>query len=449
MVQARELLTSGEKARALALSRNHWLKHPSDAEPAKLLSELMKSEGQDELASYLSAIATTGSGTSKDVQNLFEAGFKLLDVREPHLAAMLLRRAAELRPDEAVIAYELGFALMTIRRFTEAIPHLERASGETRDFDTWLNLSVCYTLTRNLEKAKNMLGTMSEMASNEDEHAELVHRKGVLKRLERLSKRTELTSRDWLYILYGSMLLGKGEPTGKASLVLDAPGLRQAPGGKSEDDKTIFKDATAGTAAGTIDYKEIAKTLLVLKQVFYALGVDIEIIEYYSLLSKPLAEALGRIMDLPVDIYKGPDRVDKALLVMAWASNIIGPHKTFIPTSPKRILFAYGLTASASLPLTPDIIAMIADYCRMPWASTSEENADEFADAANLDLPDEKLVVVVETILQEVARLESLPDTILLSQEIAGYYDSKRDLLVLGNSDTFPNRAQYTAEIPF
>lgn len=449
MARATSLLAAGERGRALALTRHHWLKNPDDAEPAKLLAELMKTEGHQELSEHLLRLAESGSAKSKDVQNLFEAGYKFIDAREPHLAAMLLERASELRPDEAVIAYELGFALMSVRRFADAIAYLEKASGETADFDTWLNLSVCYTLTRNLSKAKDMLGTMSEMAASDEEHAELAHRKSVLKRLEKFSSKSALTSRDWLYILYGSMLLNKGEPTGKAGLILDAPGLRLAPQ-DSVPDSSFFGDATPGRASGTIDYKEIATTLLVLKQVFDALGIDIEVVEYYSLLSRPLAEALGRLMDIPVDSYKGPDRQDRALLMMAWASNIIGPHKSFASTSPRRHLFAYGLTASAPLPLTPEIIAKIADYCRMPWSSTSEENADEFADdASQVDLPDEKLILVVEKILQEARALESQPDIIQRAAEIAGYYQGKRELLMLGNAAAFAQRCQYTAEIPF
>ena len=50
----------------------------------------------------------------------------------------------------------------------------------------------------------------------------------------------------------------------------------------------------------------------------------------------PLAEALGATMDLPSEPYKGPDRKNTALLMMAWASDIIGPHKTFVQHSARR-----------------------------------------------------------------------------------------------------------------
>src|SRR5262249_24768584 len=145
---------------------------------------------------------------------------------------------------------------------------------------------------------------------------ELKQQRSVLKRLETLSGKKVLTARDWLFIHYGSVLLKQSESAGS--------------GGKF--------------GAVMDDYAEVARTLLIFRVVLEGLGAEYDVIEYYSSLSRPLAHALGELLGLPNDLYAGPNREERALLLMGWASDIIGPHQVFVEHSPLRNLFAYALT---------------------------------------------------------------------------------------------------------
>ncbi|MGH9550076.1 MAG: hypothetical protein ACRD3W_11905, partial [Terriglobales bacterium] len=172
---------------------------------------------------------------------------------------------------------------------------------------------------------------------------------------------------------------------------------------------------------------------LVLRGLIEGLRIELEVIEYYNPQSRPLARLLAESMELPCDSYRGPDRPDRALLVMASAADIIGPHDAFIETSDQRIIFAYGLPVREPLPLVPDIVGCMIDPCTMPW--------DEKARGANLD----KLIA---SMLDKTRHLELDTEILRQVQDAVEYYDAKRELLLCGNNDKFPERPEYTAEIP-
>ena len=153
---------------------------------------------------------------------------------------------------------------------------------------------------------------------------ELQHRKYVLKRQEQLRKKNNMTRRDWLYILYGSMLLYDPD--------------------EEQEDKA---------ERGTESYKKIASTLMVLKGVLEGLRLAPEAVEFYGTNSRPLAAIIARLFDLPLSGYQGPDRPDHALMLIEWAPEIIGPHKSFVPNDKNRSVFSYGLPTAMPLPLIP------------------------------------------------------------------------------------------------
>lgn len=431
--RAEQLISSREYPQALAILRTHWLQYPQDRAAVRLLSRLMKALGKTELSGALYKLSETEEALQEDVQNLFEAGFKLIDERELQLAIMLLQRCAQKMPQQPVVTYELGFALMSLHRFEEAIPYFVQAADITNDFDTKLNLCVCYTLTRNLDQAHAVLEEISKLASNEEEEGEVAHRKVVLKRLDLFRGKQAMTPRDWLYTLYGSILLH------------DPP---------MEDlRKAIRRGAFPGIAFDTTSsesvkggYKDVAWTLMVLQKVLMELGYEFDVIEFYSPLSRPLAEAMGHMMELPVRSFGGEDTRDRALMMMAWAPNIIGPHKSFVANSRTRMLFSYGLSTLQPLPLTPDVVGELSPDCSIPWAESSDEET-QFRPNAGFDLPDTRQSKAMDRILEELAELESRPDIIKQVQQTIDYYEPKRRFIVAGNPQHFPNRPEYSAEI--
>ncbi len=448
--QAKQLLAEGRIEDSLAVVKGYWLENPEDGEAAALFSELMKESGRSELSKRLNSLAqqlpvdaplrvaepleppyseksepdaskneskqpATNKPARKEPSSkeLFEAGYSLIDARQHELAAMLLNRAARIAPLEPTVNYELGFSLMSMKRFEQAIPHFEQALEVGADFDTLLNLLVCYTLIRQADKAQQTLERMTTLTLDQEQKQELSHRKVVLRRLETMRSKSKLTSRDWLYVLYGSILLRPSAQT----------------------DERIKEDP-----------QSIGQMLAILKGVLEGLSAMPELVEYYGLQSKPLAQALGEFLEVPISNYKGSGRPEHALLTMTWASDIIGPHKTFMTKEKNRAIFSYALTWDEPLPIVPEVVGTLGFDEPMPWNENTPAAAQKstMTDQSNFTPAIQK---AYKAILANARNLESDPKTIKSVQEALDYYDGKRTHLVLCNSDGFASRSEYTAEI--
>lgn len=409
LVKARELLQKGELEPSLAVLVQYLQVAPADCDALTLLARVLEQANRDEAANNVNALAARireivmegGLPFADDriVLPLYEAAFGMIDVRQFELAAKFLEKCVELSPDEPVVKYELAFSLMALNQYEKALEHLRDAVRELNDFDTHLNILVCLILLRDLNGAKQALEELTKHVKEDEERKELAHRRTVIRRLESLGTRTELNARDWLYALYGSVLLHPG-----------------------------YKRSTHAE-----DIKSVATTIVILQGVLEGLRLELEVIEYYNPVSKPLARVIAELMDLPLDSYKGPDRPEKALLVMAWASDIVGPHQSFIDMCEKRTLFTYGLPWREPLPVTPELVGCLATEFPMPWSEETRNGS---------------LETVVNQILDKARDLDSDTEILKLTQNAVEYYHLKREWLMLNNFEGFPERPEYTAEIP-
>lgn len=400
--EARKLLNEGFLEKARAKISAYWLKKPFDSLAIEMFAEIVNDMGWPEAAQRLVTLAGKLHGSLtpyKNHQEIFEAGYALVDVRQHELASMLLKEVHRELPEDPHINYELGFSLMSLKRFREAKRHFSMAIKVKPDFDSMLNLCVCETLERNIEAARKILADLAPLAQDEHEKEELAHRRMVLTRMETLPAKKKLNARDWLYVLYGAILL---RPQAKVS--------------QPNEEMT-----------------NVAAMLVVLRGVLSGLSCDYEGMEYYSLRSRPMTTTLSHLLDLPCDAYRGPDRPDQVMLLMSWTTDILGPHSVFIENSIKRALFAYGLSTSEPLPVVPDIIGCLCEDLVMPW------EAKEYSD--------KEIKALTEKLYVRASDLEADPDLLREAQEAVDYYLDKRHLLVLGNP-AFKNRPEYTAEMP-
>lgn len=438
--RAEQLISAKQYEEALTILRTYWLNNPKSTDAVRLLSRVMKALGKADLAGNLYRLSESDEGLEIDLPNLCEAGFNLIDAHELQLAVMVLQHCSSKMPADPTVAYELGFALMSLNKFAAAIPYFLRSE---QDFETQLNLCVCYTLTRELERAQEYLQKLQQSARTEEEKKETEHRKMVLKRLERFKKKPGLTPRDWAFILYGNVLLA--EPRLEQLSIAQVTNLKSAHGVVNG----LVTDTAGKSGENKPDYQAIAWTLLVLHKLLTELGYEFDVIEFYSPLSRPLAEALAHKLDLPAKSFRGEQSSDRTLMMMAWAPNIIGPHKSFTRNGRKRILFAYGLSTRQPLPLTPDVCAELCDDLQLPWAETTEEVTVHRTVAGKVDIPDDAQARATDKIVSAIAELESVPEIIQTVQELVDYYKPKVEQLVLGNPEVFKERPAYTAEISF
>jgi hypothetical protein len=300
---------------------------------------------------------------------------------------------------------------MSSKQFDQAISYFERALAKAPDFDTFLNLIACYSMTRRLDDAHKTIEKIEKIELDEEQLRELAHRKVVLRRLNTLSGKPQLSTRDWLYALYGAILLRPGVPQ---------PAKKE-------------------------DVASIGAVLAIMKGVLEGLRVEFEVVEFFGAQSRPLAQALAELFEIPVGGYKGPERLDKALLSLTWANDVIGPHEAFVGNSDQRSMFAYSLSWNEPLPVVPEIVGILGLDDPMPWNELGgfSDDADPLT-AKNFKADVEEKY---KAILSNARLLESDPGILHAVQEALDFYIGKEDLLVLANSKAFPRRSEYTAEV--
>jgi tetratricopeptide (TPR) repeat protein len=421
LTKARELLEAQDFGSSLLALKEEWLKDIDNLQCIRFACELMRAAGRQELSEHLSTLAASVEKGEEDPQSLFEVGFRFIDDRQNDLAAELLTKCAQLADEESVVHYELGFALMSMRRYGVAIPHFEKARSIQKDFDTVLNLLVCYVCSENYKKASEMLELATELAEDEEQTKEVSRQKIVLQRLEECKDKIELTLRDWLYILYGTLLLDQNAEKGskgKYGQILE-------------------------------DYTRVAAILVVLRGVLEGIGCSIDTVEYYSQLSRPIAEAFAEMIGARCENYKGPTE-ENTLLMMAWAGDIIGPHESFIPKNKQRLLFCYSIGHDEALPLIPELVGCVSEGCAMPWAEQwqVEEREGLPPSVVHLDSKADKPLEIAERIVEKASGLEADSDLLKAIQVAVSYYEPKRKRLVLSNGPVFTERPEYTAEVP-
>lgn len=424
--RAEEMLSAGDTTGSFDLARGYWLSHPEDKQAVRLLARIVEQSGRAPLAEQLLKFAATDNVLESNPQLLFDTGYQLIDERQFQLAAMLLDYAVRACPEEPVIRYELGFALMAIKKFDEALPHFEKALALAEDFDTHLNISVCYTLKRDAQKARHHLERLVELSETTDTASvggkdeiqkELANRKLSLRRLELLSSKPSLNARDWFFILYGGLLL---------------------------EDLSLSGIAHADTAGS--EMSKVAEAVLAMRGAMDAVGMEFDMIEYHSHSARPLAEALGRLLDLPVEAISDFSRLDRTLLVIAWGEELIDSFRMLTRNDGYRVLFAYGIPNNSPLPITPDIVAHLQPACDLPWHQELLEY--HASDRGALSLPDEAMAALVDQLLIRCSALESNPNFIRHTADLADYFSPKKKLLIVGNQEIIAERPEYTAEVP-
>ena len=92
--EARKLLDEGFIEKARAKISAYWLKKPYDSQAIEMFAEIVNDMGWPEAAQRLNALAAKSHGSLtpyKNHQEIFEAGYALVDVRQHDLASMLLK----------------------------------------------------------------------------------------------------------------------------------------------------------------------------------------------------------------------------------------------------------------------------------------------------------------------------------------------------------------------
>ena len=135
---------------------------------------------------------------------------------------------------------------------------------------------------------------------------------------------------------------------------------------------------------------------------------------------------------------------------MSWASDIIGPHKSFMTKEKNRSIFSYGLSWNESLPVVPEIVGTLSHDEPMPWDEINSEASTKLnlvTPATNQKNFTPQIEKAYKAILAHARDLESDPRVIKNVQEALDYYENKKQHLLLCHPDAFTSRPEYTAEV--
>ncbi len=421
--KAGALLDDGKFDLCLSTMKSIWLNAPENGEIISLFSRYARALNQNELAVALERLADKvkiAKTIDENPQEVFEAAYHLVGQRYFDIGRNLLQTCLDKFPANNTVRYELAFAQMSLGQFKEAILNFEQVVKLEEDFDTVLNLSACYALTRDLKNVENTIRRLEKLASDQEEKNEIAHRKMILKRLHFMASKKEFNKQDWFFVLYGTILLGYKVPSQANTNV-----------GPQVDAFDVL--------VPNHNMKAIAGTLAVLKGVLRGLEIEPEAFEYYNTYAKPLAQAEARLFDLTVENYTGPDRPDYALMLINSADEIVGPHQAFLENCDNRATFAYSLNLDVPLPVTPDIVGHLGQI-RLPWDNDIKMSDDP-------EHSNRILAEAMPRILEIATHMENDAEVIGTITDTVLYYNSKLEMLNAQNSQKIPRRPEFTAEI--
>ncbi len=421
--KAGALLDDGKFDLCLSTMKSIWLNAPENGEIISLFSRYAKALNQNELAVALERLAEkvkSAKTIDENPQEVFEAAYHLVGQRYFDIGRNLLQKCLDKFPANNTVRYELAFAQMSLGQFKEAILNFEQVVKLEEDFDTVLNLSACYALTRDLKNVENTIRRLEKLASDQEEKNEIAHRKMILKRLHFMASKKEFNKQDWFFVLYGTILLGYKAPSQANTNV-----------GPQVDAFDVL--------VPNHNFKAIAGTLAVLKGVLRGLEIEPEAIEYYNTYAKPLAQVEARLFDVTVENYTGPDRPDYALMLMNSADEIVGPHQAFLENCDNRATFAYSLNLDVPLPVTPDIVGHLGQI-RLPWDNDIKMSDDP-------EHSNKILAEAMPRILEIASHMENDAEVIGTITDTVLYYNPKLEMLAAQNSRIITRRPEFTAEI--
>lgn len=422
--KASALLDDGKFDLCLSTMKSIWLNAGENSELISLFSRYAKTLNQNNLAQALERLSekvkNSNTAIDENPQEVFEAAYHLVGERYFDIGRNLLQKCLDKFPANNTVRYELAFAQMSLGQFKEAIENFEHVLKLEEDFDTVLNLSACYALVRDLKNVEQTIKRLEKLASDDEEKNEITHRKMILKRLHFMASKKAFNKQDWFFVLYGSILLGYKAPS-QANTKVDP-----------------LVDAF-DVLVPNHNLKAIAGTLAVLKGVLRGLEIEPEAIEYYNTYAKPLAQVEARLFDISEDNYTGPDRPDYAIMIMNNAEEIVGPHQAFIENCDNRATFAYALNPDIPLPVTPDIIGHLGQI-QLPWDNDIRMSEDPEHSTKILAEAMPKILEIASHMENDAEVIGTITDTVL-------YYNPKREMLSVQNSEIIKRRPEFTAEI--
>ncbi len=397
--------------------RQNWLESPYNQIQARAYLESVKNLAPTDFTSKLDDfINSIGDFSEKKWLDdnflivLINLSYELINLNDYELALIFLNDLYKANSQNLFVNYELGFVNLLLGNYQTALDFFEAVIIHENTFDTLLNIVMCKIYLTRLEKLDDYFVKLKLSAQSSEEEIEVFNTGKIIYRLnEIISAKNIKTYREWLYILYGSILIN--------------------------DRNNLLDSQESGKTTNKSELTQILTDIYILKRFLESLNINIEIITYLEPDSFTLSHLFGLVFELPVELLTNQYNNAKCLIIVNDTQCLRTNYKTFTKTNRNIIFYCYELSNDISLPITPAIVNKITFDSVIPYSTITNDGKEyqEIMQKAFDTLPS------IETDCNTANHIASLTQ----------FYELKQANLLLDNTDTFKDYFQYHAELKY
>jgi Flp pilus assembly protein TadD len=270
----------------------------------------------------------------------FNLGYVLVELERYEEALDSFQSCLKLAPDDSATHLEIGYIHLSRGDYSQALNHLQMPlRAYPQDWEVHNLLGKCYLGLRRYDEALEAFGQALLLAADPIAQAELLDNITTVTRYREFRQLHSV--KDQLYAEEGVIYLGSAQDDG-------------------------LKVSTVHTYHFT--YPDIATTLQRLIALVQSAGWQFTAVLPADTLTRPLAAALSRLLDVPLRRAEELHADDKALLTIAVAREPELLQLTIERLPCPTTTFCLGLNWQRHSRIVPDVIGIAAHSgCSVPW----------------------------------------------------------------------------------
>ena len=323
----------------------------------------------------------------------FNLGYVLVELERFEEALNAFQQCLNLQPNDSATHLEIGYIHFSRGNFDQALDHLQHPLRTyPEDWIVHNLIGKCYLGMRQFEEAMGSFGQAFMVAHTPDAQAELFDNITTVQRHREFRQLN--TVKDHLYAHDGVVYLGSAQDDGLH---------------------------VAEVQDYHFTYPDVGTTLQRLIALYQSSRWDFSAIVSVDSLSRPVAETLSRLLQIPLRPVDDLTPNDRALLVVGVAHESEILTLTIERIACSMTAFCLGLNWTRHSRLLPDLIGIVAHgACSVPWESELRRLRSDGAPAEQINR------CISEATAQIVAAVRDTPVDTNLPRQIRYYTRTHR-----------------------
>jgi tetratricopeptide (TPR) repeat protein len=324
----------------------------------------------------------TVASLGNDFLAYFNLGYVLVELERYEEALGAFKCCLRLEPDDSATHLELGYIYFSRGEFSEALNHLQLPlRNYPEDWEVHNLLGKCYLGLRRYDDAMVAFGRSLMHANTTEAQAELLDNITTVERHREFRQLGNM--KDQLYAREGVVYLGS-----------------------AQDDGLQMRDVQDYH----FTYPDIGTTLQRFLALCQSSRWTFSAVVAADTLSRPLANALGQILRIPVQPINALQNTDRALIVLAVARETELLQLTAEHMPCPMTAFCLGLDWTRHSKLLPDLIGIATHgACSVPWEPELRRLRSDGAPATNVQACIEQATHQIVQAVQETPIDTNLP----------------------------------------